>query len=118
MLKSRADNLPLVLKTKVKYDLQSGRNRDMVFEPRKEERQDYPHEIEYVVDPLTTYEFFKAVAVNISKSGLCLYTSTPLSEGQTITIKSTIPAPSQTAVVRWIQKLNDFYYKIGLQFTQ
>ena len=90
----------------------------MAFEPRKEERQDYPYEIEYVTDPLTTYEIFKAVAVNISNSGLCLYTSTPLSEGQEITIKSTIPAPSQTAVVRWIEKLNDFYYKVGLQFVQ
>jgi len=90
----------------------------MVFEQRKEKRQDYPQEIEYVIDPLTTYEIFKAVAVNISSSGLCLYSSTNLSEGQTITIKTAIPAPCQTAVVRWIVKLNNFYYKIGLQFTQ
>lgn len=88
----------------------------MSFTPRKEERKDYPHEIEFVTDPLTTYEIFKAVAVNISKSGLCIYTSKPLSKGQKITIKSTMPS-SQTAVVRWIQKLNDFYYKIGLQFV-
>ena len=92
--------------------------QEMAFEPRKEERQDYPYEIEYVTDPLTTYEIFTAVAVNISNSGLCLYTSTPLNEGQEITIKSTIPAPSQIAVVRWIEKLNDFYYKVGLQFIQ
>jgi len=90
--------------------------QEMAFEPRKEERQEYPYEIEYVTDPLTTYEIFKAVAVNISNSGLCLYTSTPLTEGQEITIKSTIPAPSQIAVVRWIEKLNNFYYKVGLQF--
>ena len=89
----------------------------MSFTPRKDDRKDYPHEIEFVTDPLTTYEVFKAVAVNISKSGLCIYTSIPLSEGQEITIKSEIPADSQTAIVRWIQKLNDFYYKVGLKFV-
>ena len=88
----------------------------MLPDQRKEERFEYPHEIEYVVDPLTTYEVFKAVAINISNSGLCLYTSTPLNEGQQITIKSTLPVHSQTAIVRWIQKLNDFYYKVGLTF--
>jgi hypothetical protein len=83
---------------------------------REEERYEYPHEIEYVTDPLTTYEVYKAVAVNISKSGLCMLTSNTLIEGQEITIKSVVPAPSQTAIVIWIERLNDFYYKVGLKF--
>lgn len=87
-------------------------------EQRKDDRKDYPHEIEYVIDPHTTYEIFKAVAVDISKSGLCIYTSTPLNEGQEITIRSILPVDSQIAVVRWIEKLNDFYYKVGLQFVK
>lgn len=50
-------------------------------------------------------------------SGLCFYTSNLLKEGQKITIKTILPTPSQTAIVCWITKFDDVYYKAGLEFV-
>jgi hypothetical protein len=89
----------------------------MSFDQRSEERYNFPYTIEYVLNPSTTDEILEGVAINISKSGLCLYTHNLLREGQEITIKSIMPTPSQNAIVKWIEKIDHIYYKIGLVFV-
>jgi hypothetical protein len=90
----------------------------MLFDRRMQERYIFSDmvEIEYVLDPFTDYEIFKGFIVNTSESGLCLLTSNKLKKGEEITIKSMINAPSQAAVVQWIEKYDNDYYKVGLVF--
>jgi hypothetical protein len=89
----------------------------MSFDQRSEERYNFPYTIEYVLNPSTTDEILEGVAINISKSGLCLYTHNLLREGQEITIKSIMPTSSQNAIVKWIEKIDHIYYKVGLVFV-
>jgi hypothetical protein len=83
-------------------------------ERREHIRYDFPHRIEYALNPETSDEIFKAVTINISKTGLCLYIFNALGEGQKVVFKSTLPVPFGTASVRWIKKIEDNFYKIGL----
>jgi hypothetical protein len=84
---------------------------------RKHRRQDFSYAVvEYVLISNSTHETFIGFTLNVSVSGLCLYTPKLLAEGQKITIKSTIPTSSKTAMVRWIEKYDDVFYKVGLVF--
>jgi hypothetical protein len=89
-----------------------------VFDQRQEERYSFSETIEYSLDPFSDDEIFKGIVINITKDGICLLITNPLNEGQEITIKSTIPVSSQTAVVHWIEKKDKDYYKVGLVFTK
>jgi hypothetical protein len=60
---------------------------------------------------------FKGVAVNLSESGLYLYTSNVLREGQKVEIMSVLTVPSRTAAVRWTRNLNEDVCKAGLMFV-
>ena len=83
-------------------------------EKRKQQRYDFPGMIEYVANFETSDEPLKAVTVNISKSGLCLYIFEFLNEGQEIIIKSTLPIPFQRVTARWVKEIDDSFYAVGL----
>ncbi len=71
--------------------------------------------IEYVLDPFNADETHEGIIENISESGFCLITPTPLKEGQEIIIKSLIYLPSQTASVCWVKQEDDVY-RVGMKF--
>lgn len=83
-------------------------------EKRRHPRYDFPSTIEYGVNPDVEGQIYKGVTINISDSGLCLYVSTPLSEGEELTIKSALPVTYHTATVCWVQKVDEDFYKTGL----
>ena len=88
-----------------------------IKEKREHRRQDFSYAVvEYVLNSNSTHETFIGFTLNVSNSGLCLYTPKLLSEGQKIIIKSTFPTPSKSAMVRWIERYDDVFYKIGLVF--
>jgi c-di-GMP-binding flagellar brake protein YcgR len=87
------------------------------IERREHIRYDFPHRIEYALNPETSDEIFKAVTINISKTGLCLYVFDSLGEGQKMVIRSTLPVPLKTVSVRWTKKIEDNFYKVGLMRT-
>jgi hypothetical protein len=88
-----------------------------VKDKRKHRRQDFSYAVlEYVLNYNDTHETFIGFTLNVSISGLCLYTPKLLTEGQKIIIKSAIPTSSKTAMVRWIEKYDDVFYKVGLVF--
>ncbi len=87
------------------------------FDNRKYGRSYLNSIIEYVLNPFAPDETFEGALDNISERGLCLITSNLLGKGQEITIISPISAPSETATVRWIEKYDDFHYKVGLEFV-
>jgi len=71
--------------------------------------------IEYVIGPLTTNETFYGVVVNVGESGLCILTNDLLNKGQQIRITDNGHTVNKSAVVRWTEKYNDLYYKVGLE---
>ncbi|MBM4146249.1 MAG: PilZ domain-containing protein [Nitrospira sp.] len=82
---------------------------------RRHKRKDEMNTIEYVIEPLTTNETFDGVLVNVSESGLCILTNDILNKGQQIRITANGHAINKSAVVRWTEKYDDFYYKVGLE---
>jgi hypothetical protein len=86
------------------------------FVPRRHLRYDFVHPIEYVRSHTATDDISQGIIINISNSGMCLYTNCILCKGQEIKITSILPSNSQTAVVRWAEKIDASRYRIGLEF--
>jgi hypothetical protein len=57
-----------------------------------------------------------AISVNISDSGIGIFTFAPVYKGQTVTFETTLPVPYQKAAVMWVQKRGEDFYKVGLNF--
>ena len=85
-------------------------------ERRRDARQPYPHVIEYSVAPARD-EKLKAVAVNISNSGLALYIFSHLIQDQEILIRSFIPVDYRKASVRWVRKIDKDILQAGVMFV-
>jgi len=87
------------------------------YSARTEPRDDYYHQIEYILDPASTDEIYKAVTINVSESGIGLYVFKPLARGQQIMIKNAIRGSRKTGTVRWHKKVNESIYRIGVLFA-
>lgn len=73
--------------------------------------------------PMTFHTFHtvglrKGIALNSSPSGLCLRTTSPLRQHQTLTIRSVGSPSSQSAIVRWIKPLGHNSFLAGLLFPR
>ncbi|MEW6001398.1 MAG: PilZ domain-containing protein [Nitrospirota bacterium] len=89
----------------------------MSLDRRADLRYDFPYTaVEYILNPTPNYGTFIGFIDNISDSGVSLKTSKLLSVGQKIVIKSLLFTSSKKAVVRWIRKVDDFFYRVGLKF--
>jgi hypothetical protein len=89
-------------------------------ERRAYPRRAYFHLIKYVLNLDTLDRIFRGFTINISSSGLRLYTfNNLLTEGQEVTIISSLAGfqSSPKGTVRWINKLYDNTYEIGLEFA-
>ena len=56
--------------------------------------------------------------INISNTGMCLYTFNRLNEGQNIIIKNDVSSLFQKANVRWVQNYGKNFCKAGLMFIE
>jgi len=83
---------------------------------RKHPRHLYSDNIEFCLDYSIAGKNSHGIIVNISDSGIGLYTFTPIYAGQTVTVETTIPVPYQKATVIWVQKRSEDLYKVGLRF--
>jgi len=92
-------------------------NGNKIRDKRKNLRQDFSYAVlEYVLNSGNNHEAYIGFTLNVSESGLCIYTPKLLNEGQKITIRGAYPIPSKIAVVKWIEKYDDVFYKVGLVF--
>jgi hypothetical protein len=87
------------------------------IERREHSRYDFPSQIEYVLDPDTTGKVYKGVTIEVSYSGMRLYVFSSLDQGQKLTIRTALPISSQRASVKWIEKVEEGFYKTGLMFV-
>ena len=88
----------------------------MFTDQRRHERKDIVNIIEYVIEGFKVTEVFEGIIANISDSGFCLLTTTPLDNGTKIAIRNQMHFNSQSAAVRWNTKDHNLYYKVGLEF--
>ncbi|MEE9523737.1 MAG: PilZ domain-containing protein [Thermodesulfovibrionales bacterium] len=85
-------------------------------ERRMAERYDFPSTIEFDAGTKSGENNQKAVTINISKSGLCLYLFESFIRHQEIRIKSILPIISKKARIRWIKKIDEGFFKAGVSF--
>jgi len=72
--------------------------------------------VEYHLDSNIHQEPYVGIVINASDRGLCLNMTGQLDIGQTIKIKSPVPAFSRFAVVRWIENITISFCRAGLEF--
>jgi CheY-like chemotaxis protein len=81
---------------------------------RKEIREYCSREISYTVSSSGS-ELFRGFAVNMSPSGFCLRSSSPLRKDDTVILRSELPLLSPVALVRWTAGMGREGYLAGLQ---
>ncbi|GBE31133.1 PilZ domain protein [bacterium BMS3Bbin05] len=84
---------------------------------RKDERYDYPAAITYSLHSDSSEEIFRGVTINLSKSGVCMYLFRLPEEQQKIKIKSNLPVAAGIAEIRWIKKIEEDFYQVGMAFV-
>ncbi len=62
-------------------------------------------------------EIFDGMITDMSDSKVCLLTTNPLGKGQKITINNASPF-SRTAIVRWSERIDRLYHRVGLEFLK
>ena len=83
---------------------------------RTEERYPFLKTVKCVCIP-EGKDSFKAVTIDISKSGMSLYLFTgSIREGIQVRVQDELPVSSQTGTVRWVQRVDQDLFKAGLQF--
>lgn len=87
-------------------------------ESRRHPRKAHTDIIDFCLNPTDLSTTFRGTLVDISESGMSLYTFKPLSTGQDIIVKSTLPVLYQKATVRWVKKYSEDLYRVGLMFIE
>ncbi len=85
------------------------------IERRKEPRHPYFSSIKFASRSEKGEEILIGTTINISNSGLCIYSYVRLEVGQEIIILSAFPNRHRTYTVRWVNRLLDDFFMVGLQ---
>jgi hypothetical protein len=87
-------------------------------EKRSVSRNTFHCPIEFVIGQNEKPEILAAEVMNISDSGLRIYSSYPLCEGQEILIRDRLPNGHQRYRVLWCNKLSENFFEAGLKSSQ
>jgi hypothetical protein len=87
-------------------------------EKRCKDRYPFLTSVGYQCESDCSRSIFNGMSVNMSQSGMCLYLfeSPCLVEGCTINLAGDTLMKSRRGSIRWITKVEDGFYKVGLQF--
>ena len=83
------------------------------IEKRSEPRRLVYYTARFGLSPENT-SHLRGVIINISNSGLCIFSPNSLAKGQEIIIKVPLPLLDERFVVRWSNKLLDDFFMVGL----
>ncbi len=87
-------------------------------ERRSHQRVDYANRIVYALSDSRDSDLFKGVTINMSESGLCFATFTPVKKSETVLIvNSILPIHCDKGTVCWTRKMQSDVYRVGLKFT-
>ncbi len=87
-------------------------------EKRQHARQAYSSLIKFCFSPDSRDKERIGSGVNISESGMCLYTFSPVTEGESVEIRNALPVPHNRATVRRVETYTKDIYKVALKFIQ
>jgi hypothetical protein len=87
-------------------------------ERRRHQRRPHADSIEFYLIPSDLTTTLRGISIDISDSGMCLYTFTPINTNQNILIRNFLPVPYQRATVRWVKKHTEELYRVGLFFIE
>jgi len=90
----------------------------MTKEERHSKRTPVLQPIKYLLAPSIIEISYDGVVTDISDSGLCLLTTFPLKDRQRIIMLDESASFEKAAMVRWSQKYDDMFYKIGVEFIE
>lgn len=90
----------------------------MNIEKRRINRKLVMKPIEYFLIPSIISKTFNGLITDISDSGVCLLTTSQLKDRQRIIIEDKSCSSEKVAIVRWSEKYDEMFYKIGLEFTE
>jgi hypothetical protein len=83
-------------------------------------RYDFNQEIRYVrglrASGKASDKALRAITIDISTSGIAMYTFAPLRAGEKITITDGLEDTCQKCTVAWCKELGDNVFKTGLSF--
>jgi len=86
-------------------------------EQRRHRRNNYLGTVHYCLNPHSDGGVLIGSGIDVSESGMSMFSSYPLKKGQGIVIRNRIPVPYQKATVMWVKELRENWYQVGLQFT-
>jgi len=87
-------------------------------EKRRSNRKLVMKPIEYFLVPSIIGKTFDGLITDKSVSGVCLLTTSQLKDRQRIIIEDKSCSSEKVAIVRWSEKYDDMFYKIGLEFIE
>lgn len=90
----------------------------MEREDRRSERKLVMKPIEYLLIPSIIRDTFDGLITDMSDSGLCLLTTAELKNHQKIIIQDRACSSEEVAIVKWSEKYDDIFYKVGIEFTK
>ncbi len=85
-------------------------------ELRRHERSNYLSTIHYCLNSKSNGDVLIGSGIDVSESGLSMFSSYPLKKGEGIIIKSKLPILYRRATVRWVKELRENWYQVGLEF--
>jgi hypothetical protein len=87
-------------------------------ERRRHLRKLYSNVIKFCVNSPSRNSSFAGVMIDISDSGMCLYTSHELHKGEEILIQEKLPVKYRKATVVWVKNYYREFYRVGLTFHE
>lgn len=84
---------------------------------RKYSRKPYCNVIK-CLNPRSLNKTFTGLSIDISDSGMCLYTSDRLHRGEEILVQEKLPVGYRKANVVWIKSYHTGLHRVGLKFHE
>jgi len=73
--------------------------------------------VHFCLNPHQDGQVLIGSGIDLSDSGMSMFSSYPLKKGQGIVFRSRLPVLQQRAIVKWVKALKVDWYQVGLEFT-
>ena len=83
---------------------------------RRHPRRVYCNVIRFSLNSSSPKEIFTGLSINISDSGMCLYSADRLREGEELMLHDNLPVKYQKARVVWVKRYLAGLHKAGMEF--
>lgn len=86
-------------------------------EKRRHPRREYHEKVDFCLSSRPDRKLFCGASVDISDSGMCMYTFDGMKKGELLEIRNEIPSPCSRAEVVWVKEYCGDFFKVGIKFV-